>query len=242
MFEQYPDLPIVAAHAGSCWNGWSTRHPEYIDRVRTLVERGRIEIVGGAFYEPILAMIPRRDRVGQITRLLAASSSSCSARRSAACGCPSGSGSSRSPATSPQAGIEYTMLDDFHFKNAGLRDDELHGYYLTEDDGRLLAIFPGSERLRYTIPFAEPQETIDYLREIADKRPERGGGVRRRRREVRHLARDEEARLQRRLAAAVLRRAAGQPRLAQGRHARPRRSTRRRRSARSTCPTAATAR
>ncbi len=25
-----------------------------------------------------------------------------------------------------------------------------HGYYLTEDDGRLLSIFPGSERLRYT--------------------------------------------------------------------------------------------
>ena len=55
-----------------------------------------------------------------------------------------------------EAGIEYTILDDFHFRNAGLRDEQLHGYYLTEDEGRLLKIFPGSERLRYTIPFAEP--------------------------------------------------------------------------------------
>ncbi len=61
------------------------------------------------------------------------------------------------------AGIEYTVLDDFHFKSAGLTDDQLHGYYLTEDDGRLLSVFPGSERLRYLIPFAAPQETIDYL-------------------------------------------------------------------------------
>ncbi len=32
------------------------------------------------------------------------------------------------------AGIRYTLLDDFHFKNAGLGADELHGYYVTEDE------------------------------------------------------------------------------------------------------------
>ena len=113
-----------------------------------------------------------------------------------------------------EAGIEYTMLDDFHFKNAGLSSEQLHGYYLTEDDGRVLNVFPGSERLRYLIPFAAPHETIDYLRGIAERYPERGGRLRRRRREVRHLARHQEARLRRRLAAVLLRRAGGEPRLA----------------------------
>ena len=42
------------------------------------------------------------------------------------------------------AGIEYTMLDDFHFKNAGLTDDQLHGYYLTEDDGPCWPSFPAA--------------------------------------------------------------------------------------------------
>ena len=70
-----------------------------------------------------------------------------------------------------EAGVRYTLLDDFHFKNAGLSEDELHGYYITEDDGKLLSVFPGSERLRYTIPFREPQETIDYLRPIAERQP-----------------------------------------------------------------------
>ena len=35
-----------------------------------------------------------------------------------------------------EAGIEYTILDDYHFRNAGLREEELHSYYLTEDEGR----------------------------------------------------------------------------------------------------------
>ena len=69
------------------------------------------------------------------------------------------------------AGIQYTMLDDFHFKNAGLNEHQLHGYYLTEDDGKLLAVFPDSEPLRYKIPFRPAQETIDYLGQVAAERP-----------------------------------------------------------------------
>jgi hypothetical protein len=69
------------------------------------------------------------------------------------------------------AGVRYTVLDDFHFRAAGLRDNQLTGYYLTEDDGRVLKIFPGSERLRYTIPFRPASESIDYFRQIAEQSP-----------------------------------------------------------------------
>jgi alpha-amylase len=70
-----------------------------------------------------------------------------------------------------EAGIEYTILDDFHFQRAGLQGDALFGYYLTEDEGRLLKIFPGSETLRYTIPFQEPHASYEFLRRLADRRP-----------------------------------------------------------------------
>ncbi len=69
------------------------------------------------------------------------------------------------------AGIQYTLLDDFHFKNAGLAEDQLHGYYLTEDNGNLLAVFPDSEPLRYLIPFGSPQDVIDYLGRINQSHP-----------------------------------------------------------------------
>ncbi len=69
------------------------------------------------------------------------------------------------------AGIEYTVLDDFHFKCAGLSESQLTGHLLTEDEGRLLSVFPGSERLRYLIPFGDPQQSIDYLAKIAQQQP-----------------------------------------------------------------------
>ena len=34
------------------------------------------------------------------------------------------------------AGINHVVVDDFHFKMAGLRDDDLDGYYLTEEQDR----------------------------------------------------------------------------------------------------------
>ena len=69
----------------------------------------------------------------------------------------------------------------------------------------MLSVFPGSEPLRYMIPFRPPQETIDYLGAVAERASRRGVRVWRRRREVRHLARTPSTRLRRRLADAVLR-------------------------------------
>ena len=68
-----------------------------------------------------------------------------------------------------EAGIEYTLLDDTHFRVAGLNDEELTGFYLTEESGRLLKVFAGSERLRYLIPYADPNDLINHCRSIADR-------------------------------------------------------------------------
>ncbi|MEZ6110620.1 MAG: alpha-amylase/4-alpha-glucanotransferase domain-containing protein, partial [Pirellulaceae bacterium] len=146
------------------------RHPEYLDRVARLVERGRIEIVGGAFYEPILAMIPGRDRVGQISEYTRWLEDRLGAHVQGMW-VPERVWEPSLTGDIAAAGIRYSMLDDFHFRNAGLTDEQLYGYYVTEDEGRLLSIFPDSERLRYLIPFAMPYETIDYLRGIAEQHP-----------------------------------------------------------------------
>jgi alpha-amylase len=54
---------------------------------------------------------------------------------------------------------------------AGLTDAQLSGHLITEDEGRVLSVFPGSERLRYTIPFANPEETISHLAQVAEQHP-----------------------------------------------------------------------
>lgn len=170
VLEQYPDIPIALHTSGSLLEWLVEKHPEYIDQVRLLVDRGQIEILGGPFYEPILAGIPRRDRVGQIAAY-SKYLEQLFGVRVRGMWVPERVWEQSFAGDISRAGIEYTILDDFHFRSAGLRDDELHGYFLSEDEGRLLKIFPGSEPLRYTIPFAEPNATIDYLRQVANQQP-----------------------------------------------------------------------
>lgn len=170
VLKDYPELPI-SLHTSGCLMEWlDEHHPEYLDQVRELVERGQIEIIGGPFYEPILASIPRHDRVGQIR----AYSQFLKSRLGVdvkGMWVPERVWEQSFAGDITEAGIEYTIVDDFHFRCAGLPEDELHGYYLTEDQGRLLKMFPGSERLRYTIPFEDPQQTINHLGEIANRHP-----------------------------------------------------------------------
>ncbi len=171
IFESYgPELRISLHTSGPLMEWLDDRHPEYVDRLARLVAAGRVEIIGGPFYEPILTMIPPRDRVGQIESYTAWLESRLGAHVQGMW-MPERVWEQSLTSDLADAGMKYTVLDDFHFKNAGLVEDQLYGHYITEDDGRLLSIFPGSEPLRYFIPFQPPQQTIDYLRGIAERFP-----------------------------------------------------------------------
>ncbi|QDS92303.1 Alpha-amylase 1 [Roseimaritima multifibrata] len=170
VFEPYERLNLSLHTSGPLMLWLADHHPEYIDRVRALVEAGRIEIVGGPQYEPIMTMLPQRDQIGQIQ------SYAQWLRRKfgvtpAGMWTPERVWESGLTASVAQAGIQYTVLDDFHFRAAGVTQEEMTGYFLTEDDGHMLRIFPGSERLRYSIPFLAADETIRYCREVAEQHP-----------------------------------------------------------------------
>jgi hypothetical protein len=171
VFERYDNKLRIALHtSGSLMEWLDEKHPEYVDRLAALVAKGRIEIIGGAFMEPILAMIPPRDRVGQISTYTRWLEQRLGANVRGMW-VPERVWEQSMTSDIVKAGIEFTVLDDFHFKNAGLTTDQLHGYYVTEDDTNVLKVFPGSEQLRYLIPFQAANETIKYLRSVADEHP-----------------------------------------------------------------------
>ena len=68
VFEGYEHLRIGLHTSGPLMLWLANNHPEYLGRLRQLVALGRVEIIGGPFYEPILTMLPSRDRIGQITK------------------------------------------------------------------------------------------------------------------------------------------------------------------------------
>ncbi|MDQ3329997.1 MAG: DUF1926 domain-containing protein [Planctomycetota bacterium] len=170
VLRDYPDLAITLHTSGSLMEWLVAKKPEYIDLVRSFVERGQIEILGGPFYEPILASIPSRDRIGQIvaySRYL----ESLFGQKIRGMWVPERVWEQQFTSDIAAGGIEFLILDDYHFRAGGLRGAELRNYYLTEDEGKMVALFPGDEHLRYLVPFQKPEKTIEYLRQVADERP-----------------------------------------------------------------------
>ena len=173
VFEPFDSLKIALHTSGSLLEWLEANRPAYLDRVRALVDAGRVEILGGPFYEPILAGIPRRDRVGQMTRY-SDHLERLFGNKVRGMWLPERVWEQQFAADISEAGLDYCVLDDGHLKAAGLRDGEINGHFLTEDDGRMIALFPGDETLRYLIPFRPPHETIEYLRGVADAREAAG--------------------------------------------------------------------
>lgn len=173
VLQSHPQIKVSLHYSGVLYDWLEKTHPDLLERVAKMVVLGQIEPLTGAYYEPILPLIPDSDKIGQIE--------SFSLRLQERFGrCPRGMWLAERvwepdlPKPLAQAGIDYTFIDDIHFKAAGLREEELLGYYLTEEEGYLLKLFPISRKLRYLIPFApKVQEAIDYLRSLATPSGER---------------------------------------------------------------------
>jgi hypothetical protein len=165
VLKKYPFIKISIHYSGVLWDFFKEHHLEFLETLRELVERGQLEMITGGYYEPILAVIPDEDKVGQIKRLTQTIQEEMGVT-------PKGMWLAERvwephlPKYLVEAGVEYTAIDDYHFKKAGLREEDLYGFYLTEEEGKILKVFPGSETLRYIIPFHPPEEALEYLSKL----------------------------------------------------------------------------
>lgn len=172
VLEKYPDIKVTLHYSGSLLEWVEANRPELLKRIAELTAKGQVEMMTGGFYEPILCVIPRRDSIGQISMLTEYIRDKFHIN-------PEGLWLTERiwephlPSLLHDAGIKYLIVDDTHLRYAGLLEHQLYGYYSTEDEGRVVYLFPSSERLRYSIPFREPHETIDYLRTLATEEGDR---------------------------------------------------------------------
>jgi alpha-amylase len=161
--EKHPSIKL-SFHITGCLLDWLLEHhKEYIVMLRKMIQRGQVEMMGGGYYEPILAVIPLQDRIGQI-KMMSDRLEELFGKRPRGMWLAERIWEPQLPVYLKEAGIEYVVVDDYHFIKAGLRKEELAGYYITEDMGNTLKIFPGSERLRYIIPFEAVDRFIEHVR------------------------------------------------------------------------------
>jgi len=164
---KHPKIKWCMHASGMIWEFCEKEHPEYIKSVKKLVASGTLELLSGGYYEPILSSVPDDDKKGQIKKLTQYVKD--------VFGCKEASGAwlaervwEPSLAKSLcENGIEYTVLDDAHFAASGMNPDDLKGYYVTEEQGCALNIFPISQRLRYTIPFQDVEQTINHFKYLS---------------------------------------------------------------------------
>jgi alpha-amylase/alpha-mannosidase (GH57 family) len=164
--EHHPNIRLSLHYTGSLLDWLGDAHPDFLKRLASLVQSRQVEMVGGGYYEPVLPAIPDSDKIAQIRRLTRRVEHDFGKK-------PTGMWIAERvwepslPRMIREADIEWTVLDDIHFKNAGLEDKDLYGYYATEDQSSALKVYATSKTLRYTIPWRPVHETIEAFRSLA---------------------------------------------------------------------------
>jgi len=159
VMSRYPEFRFSLHCSGWLMEQIEQSHPKLYKQIAALAKQGSIEFFSAGYYEPILSAIPSDDRLAQVSMLN--DSISTAFKQS-----PKGLWltervweSSLIPDLN-RAGIEYTVMDDYHFQCAGFDEDVLDGYYMSEEGGKKLGLFPISKKLRYAIPFLNVDAAI----------------------------------------------------------------------------------
>ncbi|MBN2184314.1 MAG: DUF1926 domain-containing protein [Candidatus Krumholzibacteriota bacterium] len=165
VMKDYPDISFALHNSGILWDWFEEKHPAYLDIIASMVSVGQVELMSAGYYEPILTVIPERDRQGQLSMM----SDYLMKRfktRPRGCWLTERIWDPHLPQTLAGSGLEYVVVDDSHFKSTGFDPAGLKGYFFTEENGSYIKVFPIDKNLRYLIPFHGPEETIQYLRTL----------------------------------------------------------------------------
>jgi 4-alpha-glucanotransferase len=158
-------LPVILHLSGPLLEWLEAHERKYLDRLGRLVADAKVEILLAGFYEPVLASLPRLDRVEQVRWMQEAIRARFGVEATGLW-LTERVWEPDLAADLSDAGVCYALVDDRHFLATGFRAEQLHAPFWTESDGKRVALFPIDERLRYLIPFRPPEETADYLREL----------------------------------------------------------------------------
>jgi alpha-amylase len=160
----------AALHVSGPLLEWLETHDGagYLDLIGRLAADGRLELLLAGFYEPVLASIPRQDRVEQIgwmreslRRLFGVDATGLWLTERV--------WEPELAADLADAGVRFALVDDRHFLVSGFEREQLHAPFRTESGGKGVALFPIDEHLRYLVPFKPPADVVAYLERLRDQ-------------------------------------------------------------------------
>ena len=168
VMSKYPEFRFSVHCSGWLMEQIEELHPKLHKQIMTLAKNGSIEFFSAGYYEPILSVIPSEDRVTQINMLNDSIKSDFKQTPKGLWLTERVWESSLIPDLN-KAGIKYTVMDDYHFQCAGFDEDILDGYYMSEEGGNEIGLFPISKKLRYAIPFLNVDSAIKAIKSFDRK-------------------------------------------------------------------------
>jgi alpha-amylase len=153
-----PNLSVSLHYSGPLLEWLIAHKSEFLENIHHLTDRGNVELLSSAYFEPMLTLLPEADRIGQI-KLQNSLLRDTFAFAPKGMWLPERVWSLDLPYSICESGLKYTIIDEHHVRN----DRPVKGYYNTESEGRTIGVFAISKKLREMIPYVDPQEVIDYL-------------------------------------------------------------------------------
>ncbi len=166
VLHRYPAFKFAIHISGWLLDYLLKYYPDDMALLKEMVQRGQAELVGAGYTEPVLAVIPERDRLGQLRRMSDQLEQTLGQRPQGAWLTERVWEATVVPSLA-DSGIQYSTVDDYHFLCAGKNVRDLDGFYTTEENDRRLDLFPISEALRYRLPFSPAQDVVGYLESLA---------------------------------------------------------------------------
>ena len=160
-------FPIVMHLSGPLLEWLESSHSSYLDMVGELASAGKIEMLLSGYYEPVLAALPKEDRVEQIQWMRNAIKSRFGVDASGLW-LTERVWEPELAADLSDAGVRYVLVDDRHFLVSGFHREQLHVPWRTESAGKRVDVLAIDERLRYLIPFRPPAEIATYVHELRE--------------------------------------------------------------------------
>ncbi|NDA25597.1 MAG: hypothetical protein EBZ05_01910, partial [Verrucomicrobia bacterium] len=168
VLQKHPGIAANLHCSGVLLEMLADRHPEMVAQLRELVASGRVEMMTGGFYEPVLVEWAEEDRDGQLAMMAAWLQSRLGAEPRGAWLAEGVWGPSLCGAFH-RAGLLYAPVDGSYFLQAGVSAAKLHGHYVTDQAGDLLTVLPTCPDLARLIPHASWDDLFGHLRRIANR-------------------------------------------------------------------------
>jgi hypothetical protein len=140
---RYSNIRAVLHYSGVLLYWVERTHPGFFMLIEDMINRKQAEILGGGFYEPMFTLIPLQDRIGQI-ELMTTYLRKHYGKRPQGCWIPGMVWEQHLANTLCASDMTYTFLSQDQFVQAGMKGISLFSPCITEDQGKLITVFPVS--------------------------------------------------------------------------------------------------